>query len=198
MSHITIAVEDRGPGVPDEERDLVFERFARGGGAGRRTGSDGAGLGLSLVDEHVRMHGGRVWVEDRLDGEPGARFVIELMATELDRLMRRVPTPSPRRPRAAVVAGRAASARTAPTRPPRGAAATSAAAPPAAGRRREPDLPDHRAEATSGSCARSPRDVPSREDVLESLLAGRNATEQLDTAIPDDLELLGAAVAGQS
>jgi signal transduction histidine kinase len=84
ISHILIAVEDHGPGVPEEERDLVFERFARGGGAGRRTGSEGAGLGLSLVDEHVRMHGGRVWVEDRLDGEPGARFVIELMATELD------------------------------------------------------------------------------------------------------------------
>jgi signal transduction histidine kinase len=84
MSHILIVVEDHGPGVPEEERDLVFERFARGGGAGRRTGSEGAGLGLSLVDEHVRMHGGRVWVEDRLDGESGARFVIELMAVELD------------------------------------------------------------------------------------------------------------------
>lgn len=84
MSHILIAVEDHGPGVAENERDLVFERFARGGGAGRRTGSEGAGLGLSLVDEHVRMHGGRVWVEDRRDGEPGARFVIELMATELD------------------------------------------------------------------------------------------------------------------
>ncbi|WP_420450470.1 HAMP domain-containing sensor histidine kinase [Ilumatobacter sp.] len=84
VSHLTIAVEDRGMGVAPEERSLIFERFARGGGAGRRTGSEGAGLGLSLVDEHVRMHGGRVWVEDRLDGEPGARFVIELMATELD------------------------------------------------------------------------------------------------------------------
>jgi two-component system sensor histidine kinase MtrB len=84
LSHILFAVEDRGPGVSQEERDLIFERFARGGGAGRRTGSEGAGLGLSLVDEHVRMHGGRVWVEDRLDGESGARFVIELMASELD------------------------------------------------------------------------------------------------------------------
>ncbi len=84
MAHIRIAVVDSGPGVPVEERELVFERFARGGGAGRRTGSEGAGLGLSLVDEHVKMHAGRVWVEDRLDGEPGARFVIELLATELD------------------------------------------------------------------------------------------------------------------
>ena len=70
--------------LPPEERQLVFERFARGGGAGRRTGSEGAGLGLSLVDEHVKMHGGRIWVEDRLDGQPGARFAIELMASELD------------------------------------------------------------------------------------------------------------------
>ncbi len=84
MSHVVIAVEDTGPGVPPEERDLVFERFARGGTAGRRTGSEGAGLGLSLVDEHIRMHGGRVWVEDRLDGDPGARFVIELLAEEVD------------------------------------------------------------------------------------------------------------------
>ncbi len=84
MAHILIAVEDHGAGVPEAERELVFERFARGGGAGRRTGSEGAGLGLALVDEHVRMHGGTVWVEDRLDGQSGARFVIQLMAAELD------------------------------------------------------------------------------------------------------------------
>jgi signal transduction histidine kinase len=84
VTKVRISVEDHGPGVPEHERSLVFERFARGGVAGRRAGNDGAGLGLSLVDEHVRMHGGRVWVEDRLDGEPGARFVIELGAEELD------------------------------------------------------------------------------------------------------------------
>ena len=78
-----IAVEDHGPGVPPEERSLVFERFARGASAGRRSSSEGAGLGLALVDEHVRMHSGRVWVEDRRDGEPGARFVIELPADEV-------------------------------------------------------------------------------------------------------------------
>lgn len=83
LSHAWIAVEDHGTGVPLEERSVVFERFARGGSAGRRSMSDGAGLGLALVDEHVRMHGGRVWVEDRLDGEPGARFVIELPAEEV-------------------------------------------------------------------------------------------------------------------
>ena len=79
----TCALPIYGPGVPIEERALVFERFARGAVAGRRSSSDGAGLGLALVDEHVRMHGGRVWVDDRLDGEPGARFVLELPAEEV-------------------------------------------------------------------------------------------------------------------
>jgi signal transduction histidine kinase len=83
LAHVWIAVEDQGPGIPLEERSLVFERFARGAVAGRRSSSDGAGLGLALVDEHVRMHGGRVWVEDRSDGEPGARFVLELPAEEV-------------------------------------------------------------------------------------------------------------------
>ena len=82
--HVRIAVEDHGPGVPPEERGLIFARFARGAVAGRRSSSDGAGLGLALVDEHLRMHGGRVWVEDRTDGGPGARFVIELPATSLE------------------------------------------------------------------------------------------------------------------
>ena len=83
IGHVWIAVEDHGPGVPEDERSLVFERFARGAVAGRRSSSDGAGLGLALVDEHIRMHGGRIWIEDRLDGQPGARFVIELAAEEL-------------------------------------------------------------------------------------------------------------------
>ncbi|MCU1352874.1 MAG: putative two-component histidine kinase [Acidimicrobiales bacterium] len=75
---IQIAVEDAGPGVPLDERDLVFDRFARGVGANRRSGTEGVGLGLSLVAEHVGLHKGRVWVEDRPDGEPGARFVVDL------------------------------------------------------------------------------------------------------------------------
>jgi len=82
-AHVWIAVEDHGPGVAPEERQLVFERFARGTGARRRGLGEGAGLGLALVDEHVKLHGGRVWVEDRSDGEPGARFVIELPAEAL-------------------------------------------------------------------------------------------------------------------
>ena len=77
---VLIAVEDDGPGVPPEDREAIFFRFNRGTSAGHRRGIDGVGLGLSLVAEHTRLHGGSVWVEDRADGEQGARFVIELPA----------------------------------------------------------------------------------------------------------------------
>ena len=82
IGQVHIAVEDHGDGVVPEERQIVFKRFSRGARSGRRGMGDGAGLGLALVDEHIRMHGGRVWVEDRADGTSGARFVIELPAEE--------------------------------------------------------------------------------------------------------------------
>jgi len=74
-----IAVEDSGPGVAPGDRERIFERFARGGAAGRRDEGDGTGLGLSLVREHVRLHGGSVWVEEAKGG--GARFVVQLPFT---------------------------------------------------------------------------------------------------------------------
>lgn len=75
---VIIAVEDEGPGVPESERKVIFERFSRGSEGGRRGSGTGVGLGLALVDEHVRLHGGEVWVEDRADGKNGSRFVISL------------------------------------------------------------------------------------------------------------------------
>ncbi|HEV2360951.1 MAG TPA: ATP-binding protein [Acidimicrobiales bacterium] len=73
---IRIAVEDEGPGIPRTERERIFERFSRGTSARRRGSGEGTGLGLALVAEHVRLHGGRVWAEGR--GETGARLVVEL------------------------------------------------------------------------------------------------------------------------
>jgi len=75
---VQIVVEDRGPGISPEQRETIFDRFARGEEAGRRGGDRGVGLGLALVAEHVRLHGGRVWVDDRDDGEAGSAFVVEL------------------------------------------------------------------------------------------------------------------------
>jgi two-component system sensor histidine kinase MtrB len=79
---VQIAVEDAGEGVPEEDRPFIFDRFNRGSAAGRRGSSDGVGLGLALVAEHVNLHGGRVWVESRADGAHGARFVILLPVEE--------------------------------------------------------------------------------------------------------------------
>jgi len=73
---VRLVVADRGPGVSPGERDRIFERFYRGQAAGQRGASTGTGLGLSLVAEHVRLHGGRVWVETGAGGEN--RFVVEL------------------------------------------------------------------------------------------------------------------------
>jgi len=75
---VRIEVEDAGPGVPAELREVIFERFARGAWAGRRADGGGSGLGLALVAQHVRRHDGSVAVEDRPGG--GARFVVELPA----------------------------------------------------------------------------------------------------------------------
>ena len=68
-----VSVEDSGPGVAQSERVRIFERFARGSAGRSRAG--GTGLGLALVAEHARAHGGSAWVEDATSG--GARFVIE-------------------------------------------------------------------------------------------------------------------------
>ncbi len=79
---VRIFVDDAGEGVPPEDRERIFERFNRASAAHRRGSSTGVGLGLALVAEHVRLHGGRVWVEDAPAG--GARFAIELPRVELE------------------------------------------------------------------------------------------------------------------
>lgn len=73
---VAVEVDDDGPGVPEEERQLVFDRFARGRAASARRESEGTGLGLALVRQHVEAHDGRVLLLDRPGG--GARFRLEL------------------------------------------------------------------------------------------------------------------------
>lgn len=75
---VRIAVEDKGPGVPPEERERIFERFARGSGAKGTHRYEGSGLGLALAAENTLLQGGHIWVEDAPGG--GARFVVELEA----------------------------------------------------------------------------------------------------------------------
>jgi two-component system, OmpR family, sensor kinase len=65
-------VADSGPGIPEQEREQIFERFHRGGDGRRR--SDGAGLGLSIVRAIAEAHGGRVELDSR-EGA-GATFTL--------------------------------------------------------------------------------------------------------------------------
>jgi signal transduction histidine kinase len=69
----SLSVRDQGPGVPGEERELIFERFMRGRAAG---GKAGFGLGLAIGRELARRMGGELVLEDQ--DEPGARFTLRL------------------------------------------------------------------------------------------------------------------------
>jgi signal transduction histidine kinase len=74
-----LVVDDDGPGIPQEDRTRVFERFARLDDARARDGG-GAGLGLALVKAIVERHGGRVSIDDSPLG--GARVIVELPASD--------------------------------------------------------------------------------------------------------------------
>jgi PAS domain S-box-containing protein len=58
---VRVGVTDQGPGIPEEHRARVFDRFWKGDGADRR----GAGLGLAIAQGIVEAHGGRIWVESQ-------------------------------------------------------------------------------------------------------------------------------------
>jgi signal transduction histidine kinase len=62
---VVIRVHDRGPGVPERERDRIFDKFYRRGAVRDRV--PGTGLGLYIAREILRTHGGDLWIES----EPG-------------------------------------------------------------------------------------------------------------------------------
>jgi signal transduction histidine kinase len=72
----TVRVRDQGPGIPDEERDLIFRRFWRRD----RSQQGGTGLGLSIVQRIVELHGATITVENRNGG--GAEFSIHFVAAD--------------------------------------------------------------------------------------------------------------------
>ena len=69
---LSLTVEDRGPGIAEEDLGSVFERFTRGGTAA----GDGAGLGLAIAQSYARAHGGSLAYEPAQPN--GARFRVTL------------------------------------------------------------------------------------------------------------------------
>ena len=71
---VVLSVQDEGPGVPDEAREAIFNRFHS-----NRPDKDfgrHSGLGLAIARAIVEGHDGRIEVEDRKDGRGGARFTV--------------------------------------------------------------------------------------------------------------------------
>ena len=71
---LRVEVQDNGPGVPPEQRALIFEKFRQGGDALNRP--QGTGLGLPISRQIVEHFGGRMWLRD--DTEQGACFCFTL------------------------------------------------------------------------------------------------------------------------
>ena len=77
---LVLQVEDSGPGVPEAERELVFQPFYRALG----TNVDGSGLGLPIVLEIARQHSAEIKLEDARPGQvpPGTRVTLRFVLDE--------------------------------------------------------------------------------------------------------------------
>jgi len=77
---VLIAVEDDGPGIPEDKLTAIFDRFYSERPVGEKFGTH-SGLGLSISKQIVEAHRGRIWAENRRDASGtvcGARFLIRL------------------------------------------------------------------------------------------------------------------------
>jgi signal transduction histidine kinase len=73
---VLVSVRDTGPGIPEEQRARIFERYWQA----KETAHKGTGLGLSIAKGLVEVHGGRIWVESKV-GE-GSTFFFTLPGVE--------------------------------------------------------------------------------------------------------------------
>lgn len=75
---LALSVADHGPGIPEQELDLVFDKFTQS--SSTYTGAGGTGLGLAISREIVHHHGGQIWAENNASG--GATFTFILPQLE--------------------------------------------------------------------------------------------------------------------
>ncbi|MBN1565515.1 MAG: GAF domain-containing protein [Anaerolineae bacterium] len=72
QKHVTVRVEDTGPGIPPDERQRIFDKFVQLDYQGALRGHKGTGLGLTFCKLAIEAHGGTIWVEEGALG--GASF----------------------------------------------------------------------------------------------------------------------------
>ena len=78
---ITVSVFDNGPGVPDDLRERIFERFYQVDVS--RSEHEGTGLGLAICKHIVEAHGGKIWAEGNSQGM-GGRFLFTVLNADTD------------------------------------------------------------------------------------------------------------------
>lgn len=71
-SEVRCEISDNGPGIPEDEREKIFDKFERV----TAEKQEGTGLGLSIAKDIVRLHKGNIWVESELG--KGSRFIFSL------------------------------------------------------------------------------------------------------------------------
>lgn len=76
--NIIISVQDNGPGIIDEDKNFIFDKFYRGKAASKVP--SGTGLGLAITKELVKFHSGKIWIEDVKPH--GTRILISLPIKE--------------------------------------------------------------------------------------------------------------------
>ncbi len=78
---IVISVFDNGPGVPEELRERIFERFYQADIS--RSGDEGTGLGLAICKHIIEAHGGQIWAEGNSQGN-GGHFLFTVLKADAD------------------------------------------------------------------------------------------------------------------
>ncbi|MCY4538355.1 MAG: ATP-binding protein [Chloroflexi bacterium] len=76
---VSVAILDKGPGVPQDLRERVFERFYQADVS--RSGDDGTGLGLAICKHIIEAHGGRIWAEGNSRGQ-GGHFLFTVLKSD--------------------------------------------------------------------------------------------------------------------
>jgi signal transduction histidine kinase len=79
--HWRVNIIDNGPGIPDDRKPLIFKRFYKMA-SGKR--AEGRGLGLSVVAALCNRYNGRVWVEDRVEGDHTKGSVFSVILPRVD------------------------------------------------------------------------------------------------------------------